>query len=221
MSSIVSVVAKSLSEYRPRHAKPRGRSGWPALLILTGSLAASGPALALDEAPKEKDILEACEQSLCELLVKRETTGDDLKCDLTKTWGKDKIKSGVEGKKLTWSMGDARCSVSLAAKRQTIVDALTKPEFELKLDPHKVKCEIEREKEVTVINISLAPKLQMKDGKAVKAWLGISNIEAPAAIKGAIWTVAQMEDSFGVFHSDLIKEVNKFVSEKCPKRLAK
>ena len=133
----------------------------------------------------------------------------------------NELRVRVEGKKLTWSMGDARCSVSLAAKRQTIVDALTKPDFELKLDPHKVKCEIEREKEVTVINISLAPKLQMKDGKAVKAWLGVGEIEAPAAIKGAIWTVAQMEDTFGIFHADLIKEVNKFVGEKCPKRLTK
>ena len=71
------------------------------------------------------------------------------------------------------------------------------------------------------INVSLAPKIQLKDGKAAKAWLGITNIDAPTAIKGAIWTVAQMEDTFGVFHSDLIKDINKFVHEKCPKRLAK
>lgn len=90
----------------------------------------------------------------------------------------------------------------------------------LKLDPHKVKCEVEREKEVTAINVSLAPKLQMKDGKAVKAWLGIGDIEAPTAVKGAIWTVAQLEDTFGIFHGDMIKD-NKFVHEKCPKRLAK
>ena len=184
-------------------------------------LAITPAAAALDETQKEKDGLEACEKSLCELLVKREAAGDDLKCDLTKTWGRDKIKSGVEGKKLQWSLGDARCSVGLAAKRQSIVEALTKPEYELKLEPHMVKCEVEREKEVTTINISLAPRIQMKDGKAVKAWLGVGNIEAPTAIKGAIWTVAQMEETFGIFHSELIKDVNKFVHEKCPKRLAK
>ena len=69
--------------------------------------------------------------------------------------------------------------------------------------------------------MSVAPKLQMKDGKVVKAWIGVGAIEAPAAVKGAIWTVAQMEDTFGIFHSDLVKDINKFVHEKCPKRLAK
>ena len=202
-----------------------GGSGQPAargILAATAmALLWAAPAAALDEGVKEKATLEACEKTLCELLVKHEATGDDLKCDLSKTWGKDKIKSGIEDKKLQWTLGDARCSVSLAAKRQSIVDALTKPDYELKLDPHTVKCEVEREKELTTINISLAPRLQMKDGKAVKAWLGVGNIEAPSAIKGVIWTVAQMEDTFGVFHSELIKDVNKFVYEKCPKRLAK
>ena len=179
------------------------------------------PAAAFEEGHKEKETLEACEKSICELLVKKEAAGDDLKCELSKTWGKDKIKSGVEGKKIGWSLGDARCSVSLAVKRQTVVDALTKPEFEFKIEPHTVKCEVERDKEITPITISLAPKIQMKDGKAAKAWLGIGTIEAPAAVKGAIWTVAQLEDTFGVFHSDLIKDINKFVHEKCPKRLAK
>ena len=202
-----------------------GGSGQPAargiLAAIAVALLWAAPAAALDEGVKEKATLEACEKTLCELLVKHEATGDDLKCDLSKTWGKDKIKSGIEDKKLQWTLGDARCSVSLAAKRQSIVDALTKPDYELKLDPHTVKCEVEREKELTTINISLAPRLQMKDGKAVKAWLGVGNIEAPSAIKGVIWTVAQMEDTFGVFHSELIKDVNKFVYEKCPKRLAK
>lgn len=179
-----------------------------------------GPAAALEEGAKEKETLEACEKSLCELLVKKQPAGDDLKCDLAKTWGKDKIKAGVEGKKIGWSLGDARCSLSLTVKRQDVVDALTKPEYEFKVEPHTVKCEVERDKEITPINISLAPKIQMKDGKAAKAWLGISNIEAPTAVKGAIWTVAQLEDTFGIFHSDLIKDINKFVHEKCPKRLA-
>ena len=84
-----------------------------------------------------------------------------------------------------------------------------------------VRCEVERDKEVVPIMVSLSPKIQFKDGRAVKAWLGIENIEAPAVLKGAIWTVAQLEDTFGVFHGDLIKEINKFVHERCARREAK
>ena len=69
--------------------------------------------------------------------------------------------------------------------------------------------------------MALSPRLQFKDGKAAKAWLGIGEIQAPAVLKGAIWTAAQLEDTFGVVHGDLIKEINRYVHERCPKRTGK
>ena len=62
-------------------------------------------------------------------------------------------------------------------------------------------------------------EFQFKAGKATKAWLGIGTIEAPTVVKGAIWTAAQLEDTFGIVHGDLLREINKFVYERCPKRL--
>ena len=90
-----------------------GRRSRPARLPLTAvtvTLLLCAPALALEEGAKEKENLDACEKSLCELLVKRDAGGGDLKCDLAKTWGKDKIKAGIEGKKLGWSMGERQTS---------------------------------------------------------------------------------------------------------------
>src|SRR5262249_60029791 len=100
---------------------------------------------------------------------------------------------------------------------QDMIDALTKPEYELKLAKHAVKCDVEREAEVLQVNVDLAPRIQFKDGKAVKAWLGVGEIQAPAVIKGAIWTAAKIEDNFAVVHGDLIKEINEFIYERCPK----
>jgi hypothetical protein len=102
-----------------------------------------------------------------------------------------------------------------------MIDALTKPEYEYKLPIHTVRCDIEREKEVMKVSVSMAPKFQFKDGKVTKAWLGIGTIEAPSVVKGAIWTAAQLEDTFGIVHGDLLREVNKFVYERCPKQLEK
>jgi hypothetical protein len=178
-------------------------------------------AQAFDEDKGEKDRLEACERSLCEILVKREAGGGDLQCALQKTWSGSKIKEGVEQKKLTWGFGDLRCGVKLEAKRQEMVDALTKPEYELKLPAHAIKCEVERGGEVIPVTASLAPKLQFKDGKVAKAWLGLGEVQAPAVVKGAIWTAAQLEDTFGIVHSELVKEINTFVHTNCPKRMAK
>ena len=176
-------------------------------------------AFALEEVKNEKEQLEACERDLCTLLVKKEPGGSNLQCNLQKTWASKKIKQGVEEKKLSWALGDMRCSVKFDASRQDVIDALSKPQHELKLAMHTVKCEVEREKEVLNINVNLAPRIQFKDGKAMKAWLGVGEIQAPTVIKGAIWSAAQLEDTFGVVHSDLIKEINRFVYERCPKQL--
>jgi hypothetical protein len=184
-------------------------------LAMTGSIA-----MALEEGKDEKEQLESCERDLCTILVKRES-GSDLQCALQKTWAGSKIKQGVEERKMTWSLGDVRCGVKLEVKRQDMLEALGKPQFELKVAPQSVRCEVEREKEVVPISVTLTPRIQFKDGKAAKVWLGIGEIQAPAVVKGAIWTAAQLEDTFGVVHSDLVKEINKFVYERCPKRLTK
>ncbi len=190
-------------------------------LAVAGSMIGltAGSALALEEAKGEKGKLEACEKSLCGILVKREGTGSDLQCSLEKTWAGSKIKEGVEQKKLTWGFGDVRCAIDLTAKRQEMLDALTKPEYEFKLATHTVKCDVEREKEVMKVSVALSPKFRFKGGKATKAWLGIGTIEAPTVVKGVIWSAAQLEDTFGIVHSDLLREINKFVYDRCPKRL--
>ena len=191
-----------------------------AALAVGVSVSMATGAVALDEGKDEKQNLEACERELCGILVKREANGSDLKCAVQKTWAGRLIKQGVEQKKLTWGFGDVRCTVNLEAKRQELVDALAKPQFELKLSKHAIRCEVERDKEVMPITVALSPRFQFKDGKAVKAWLGIGEIEAPAVLKGAIWTAAQLEDTFGIVHSDLLREINRFV-ERCPRRAEK
>lgn len=183
-------------------------------------LATAGAAHALDETADERVQLKACEQRLCTMVVGKAAAGEDLQCALSKTWASSKIKEGIERQKLTWSFGDARCTVGIAAKRADVVGAVSKPDHTLQFDPHTVKCEVEKDKEITPINITLAPKLQFKGGKAEKAWLNVTTIEAPAVVKGAIWTAAQLEQNFGLFHGLMIAEINEFIGQKCPKAVA-
>ena len=191
-----------------------------ALACIMSSFSVTG-VFALEEGKGEKQQLEACENDLCLILTKREGTGNDLRCSLQKTWAGTKIKQGIESKKLSWSLGDLRCSVQVEAKREDMINALGKPEFNLQLASHAVRCEVEREKEVVPVSVTLTPRIEFKNGNAVKAWLGIGDIQAPAVMKGAIWTAAQLQDTFGLFHGDLIREINKFVHERCPKTAGK
>ena len=180
----------------------------------------AGGAVALEETANERDALKACEKQICEIISKKEASGADFACKLTKTWNKSKIQEGIEKKKLSWGFGNAQCVVEVAVKRSEIVAAMSKPTHTIELPAQTVKCQVEREKDTLDVNVTLAPKLQFKDGKAEKAWLGVKAIEGPAVIRGAIWTVAQAEDYFGLFHTDMVAEINEFTGQKCAKAMA-
>lgn len=186
-------------------------------LAISAGLAIA-PARALEDKPGEKDALRACEQKLCEVVLKKEAAGGDIACEVGKTWAQNKLKEGSEKRKLSWAFGDARCGVNFTLPRETMLSALSKPAHTLEFKPETAKCEIEREKEVTTVSVTLQPKITFKDGKADKVWLNVTTIDAPTVIKGAIWTAAQVEDTFGVFHAELIGEINELVHEKCAKK---
>ena len=178
-------------------------------------------ALALTPVADEKEKLKACERDLCTLVLKKGPAAGDLSCKLSKTWEKSKIVNGVKEKKISWTFGDARCGVDLKVSHADIVAALTKPSHDFKFAPHTVSCQIERSDGVTEVKITMAPRISFKGGKASKAWLNVSKIDAPTMIKGAIWTVTKLEDNFGLFHNQMVSEINEFLHEKCAKRYGK
>ncbi len=187
-----------------------------ALALSIGSLGA--PAFALDEIPNEEENLKACERNLCGMILSKDKAGDDLTCDISKTWAKEKIKKGAGTKSLSWGFGDARCTVDLKAKRDNIVSSLTDPEHTFKMESHTVNCLIEQKDEPTKIDVTLAPIVTFKDGKATKAQLNITKVEAPTVIKAVITGADWIEKNVGLFHSEMLEEINEFIEKKCKKR---
>ena len=186
-----------------------------ASLIGLGGLTSAN---ALERPADEKAKLKACEKQLCTIILKKETSGPDLTCNVGRTWEKSKIVKGVKEKRISWTFGDARCTVNVKMPRSGIINALTKPSHELALEKHTISCQVERTDGIDTVKIDMAPKMSFKGGKAEKTWLNVSNIEAPTLIKGALWTVSTIEDNLGLFHSEMIEEINEFIHEKCAKR---
>lgn len=175
-------------------------------------------AAAFEVPPDEKEKLQSCEKDLCAIILKKEATGSDLACELSKTWSGKSLAGGLAAKSITWAMGDARCSVTLNVKRAMLVDSLNQGDYELKVPEHAVVCEVEGDKGVTAVTITLAPTVHFKQGVADGATLGVTAVDAPTMVKGAIWSVAKFQETLGLFESDMVEQVNKFIGEKCPKK---
>ncbi|MEW5964740.1 MAG: hypothetical protein AB1749_14415 [Pseudomonadota bacterium] len=197
-----------MSTHRRRLAATAALAGVAAAVLAV-------PAAALDELGDEKQRLKACERDLCEIILTKEGRGKPLACGLTKTWGKADIAKGASSKKITWSSGDARCSTSVQVPRRIIVAALTQPKFTLHLPQQTIDCQVEEDGKPAPLKAVASPKVEFKAGKAEKVWINLKELEGPSMLKGLIWATAKLEDSIGIFHSEMIKSINKFVHQKC------
>lgn len=181
-----------------------------------GCLLAASPASALDEGAGETKAIDACDQRLCNMLQRKEPTGEDLKCALTKTWAKSTIKE-ADQRAVQWSFGDARCTVQVNVSRGAIVAAVSGQEGKLWVPAHTANCIVEQDGQVKNLTATVAPKIVFKDGKAEKVWINLLNVEGPAGIKTTLSTAAKLNDSIGLFHRAMLKSVNRYIYKHCPK----
>src|SRR5262249_30698436 len=111
--------------------------------------------------------------------------------------------------------GNARCATNLKFDRSVLVKAMTEKDFEAQFEAHEVNCELDREAEKYQIKMEIKPKVTFKDGKAVKASLNWGKIEAPTLAKSALWSATAADNSFGVFQSTVVEDINEFLDKKC------
>jgi len=199
-----------------KHTLQRWLTGAVVLPII-GLVAMTNQVRALEEAPGEMAKIKGCEKDLCTMVLGRQPKGSDLKCNLSKTWASSSLNGG-KSKGISWIFGDARCSTTLSLTRADIVGALTKPKYTIKVPQQMVNCVVERSGETKPVKIKATPKLTFKGGRADKVWLNVKEIDGPEDVKGTVWTAASLEDTLGIFHRPMIKEINKLLYTQCPKR---
>lgn len=206
-------MSRSAARTRPTRSR-----ALPVVAVAIAVLAASFlPARALEPPPGEEAALKACEKQICKMILDKQPAGKDLACGLQKTWAKERLDEG-RSKGVSWGFGDARCEVDVKLSRAELYNALTKPKHKVFIPAHDVKCVIEREGEIQPVMARLAPKLVFKNGKADKVWINLESIDGPADVKSTISAAAKLEDSLGIFHGPMIKQINKFMHQQCAKR---
>ena len=199
------------------------RSGRAFLLVsgaLAGALVAASAATALEEEPGEKAAIEACDKRLCSILLQKVPEGDDLECSLTKTWAREKIKK-ADRPEISWGFGDARCSVDIEISRERLIAVVTRDRVTFRAPRHTANCVVEMDGRPEKVRVVLAPKIEFRDGRADKVWIRVKKVKGPAAIRLTVQTAAQLADTFGLFHRQMVRGINRYIERHCPKTLAK
>jgi hypothetical protein len=187
------------------------------LLAAILAIAAPHAALADANADAEKEKLNQCGKEVCTIAVSKKAAGPDVTCDLVKTWQKADVQKAADYMHYSWGLGSAQCKVKITLKRTDLVAALTEHEYTFKFGKQHISCEIGEDK--YPVSATVAPELTFKDGFAKKGVLQMDDIQGAALIKGVVWTAAALERNFGLFESDLVREVNRFLHKECPKYL--
>lgn len=164
---------------------------------------------------KERAGRRKCTVALCAVLHNGKPAEGVLTCSLRKSWRKEAIIKKLARGKVSWPWGGARCAAKIKVDRALLVKAMREPEFVAQFDTHDIRCQIEGEKETYDVTAQVRPEVTFKQGKATEARLNWGKIEAPTLAKTALWSIAAVDNTFGVLQGIAVEDINKFIDKKC------
>jgi hypothetical protein len=82
--------------------------------------------------------------------------------------------------------------------------------------PHTANCVVEQDGKPRKVTAVLAPKIVFRKGRADKIWVNLKSVDGPSSITFTVQTAAQLADSLGLFHRQMIKGINRYIERHCP-----
>ena len=190
-------------------------AGAPKPAATTPPADASASALTPEE-KAEKDARKACKIKICGILASKDPVGDDVSCDIVKTWREADITKMLGGK-IDWPWGKAVCQSKLEVKRAPLAKAMSEASYQIVMPEQKVRCTLARkaEGEPYVVEVSIAPKVAFENGKAVTASLNWGEASAPMLVYALIYAGTGLDNSANVLGPEVVRMVNDFATKKC------
>jgi hypothetical protein len=164
----------------------------------------------------EKQARKACKIKICDILATKDPQGDDVSCDIVKTWRESDITKMLGGR-FDWPWGKAVCQSKLDIKRGQLVNAMTQANYEVALPEQKVSCTLAQKSEGApyAVGVSIAPKVTFENGKAVSARLNWGEANAPMLAYALIYAGTGFDNSTNVLGPEVVRMVNEFTGRKC------
>ncbi|HET6375916.1 MAG TPA: hypothetical protein VFF88_07680, partial [Methylocella sp.] len=119
------------------------------------------------EEKAEKEARKECKKKICDIIATREPEGEDIACDIVKTWREEDIVKMLGGK-IDWPWGKAVCQSKLELKRRALALAMSEAQYEVVMPVQKVRCTLAQKAggEPYAIEVTLAPRVRFENGKA-------------------------------------------------------
>ena len=168
------------------------------------------------EEKAEKEARKACKIKLCAIFASKDPNGDDVACDIVKTWRQEDITKMLGGK-IDWPWGKAVCQSKLELARAPLAKAMSEPSYEVVVPSQKVRCTVaQKDKgEPYVVEIAIAPKVGFENGKAVKAQLNWGEASAPMLVYALIYAGSGLDNGANILGPEVARMVNEFTTKKC------
>jgi hypothetical protein len=168
------------------------------------------------EEKAEKEARKACKAKICDIIATRDTRGDNVSCDILKTWREEDI-SKMLGGKVDWPWGKAVCQSKLELERKALALAMSKESYEIVMPVQKVSCALAQKKggEPYTVEVTLAPKVKFENGKATEASINWGKADAPLFIYPLIYAGTGLDNKTNVLGPEVVRMVNEFTTKKC------
>ncbi len=168
------------------------------------------------EEKAEKEARKACKIKICDIIATENPVGDDVSCDIVKTWREAAITKMLGGK-IDWPYGKAVCQSKLDLKREPLAKAMSEAKYEIVMPTQKMRCTLAQKKEGEpyAVEVSIAPKVSFENGKAVSASLNWGEASAPMLVYALIYAGTGIDNSTNVLGSEVVRMVNEFTTKKC------
>jgi hypothetical protein len=157
-----------------------------------------------------------CKTKICDIVATRDPNGENVSCDIVKTWREEDIVKMLGGA-IGWPWGKAVCQSKLELERKPLALAMSEASHEIVMPMQKVRCTLAQksEGEPYTVEATLAPKVKFENGKAIEASINWGEATAPLLIYPLIYAGTGLDNKANVLGPEVVRMVNEFVTKKC------
>jgi hypothetical protein len=167
------------------------------------------------EEKAEKAARMICKIEICDVIATREPIGEDIRCDIKKTWRADSL-TRMLGDQFSWPWGKAVCRSKLDLSRADLAAAMLEANTTIKMDKFTISCELHTgESAPYIVEMQLAPEVTFRRGKAVSATVNWGDVSAPLAIYPILYAGTGLDNRSNLLGAEVVTMVNEFTGKKC------